>query len=298
MSIRSPAAHESRHPRPGARVPELGPYRLLRLLGKGGLGEVYQALDAQGRHVALKTLRLGDDKQGLAAQAFMREAELGQRLDHPNIVKVLGAGLHEGYAYLVMEYVAGHDLRLHTQATRLLPTADVLRIVEQVAQAVAAAHAHGVIHRDLKPGNVLIDPDHDRVKVADFGLARLGDVFRSRTGIIAGTPRYMSPEQLAETSIGAASDLYAIGVMLFELLTARLPHEAPSLGRLLLQVATQAAPSVLSLRPDLPRALAELVAQLLQKQPAARPASAAEVAARLAAIRCGLPAPTGHRPAV
>ena len=147
-----------------------------------------------------------------------------------------------------------------------------------------------VIHRDIKPGNVLVDAASDTVKVTDFGLARLGDAFRSRTGIIAGTPAYMSPEQLAESTVGPASDLYALGVLMFELLTGRLPHEASTLGALLVQVSNRAAPRVSTLRPDLPPALNTLVADLLEKRPERRPADANAVADRLAQVRRALPA--------
>lgn len=270
----------------------LGPYRLLRLLGKGGLGEVFEALGPDGSTVAVKAFRLQDDEQGLAAAAFVREASLGQRLRHPDIVRVLDSGCHGDYAILVMEYVPGHDLRAHTRASERLPLPQLLRTCERVARAMAAAHAINVIHRDLKPGNVLIHPPSDTVKVTDFGLARLGDAFRSRTGIIAGTPGYMSPEQLAEVPLGPASDLYALGVMLFELLTARLPHEAHSMGQLLVSVTSRSAPRVQTLRHDVPAGLDRLVARLLERRPGDRPAGADEVAATLAAIRADLdPAP-------
>ena len=252
----------------------LGGYRLLRLLGKGGLGEVYEASAPDGRRVALKAFLLRGDDQGLVAGAFVREANTGLRLDHPDIVKVLDSGCEADYAFLAMEFVPGHDLRAHTRPGHLLALPEVLRTVERIARAVGAAHAINVVHRDLKPGNVLVHAPTDTVKVTDFGLARLGDAFRSRTGIIAGTPAYMSPEQLAESTIGPASDLYSIGVVLFELLTGRQPHEATSLGRLLRQVSTESAPRLRALRPDAPRALEDLVAALLERRPEARPPSA------------------------
>ena len=266
----------------------LGPYRLLRLLGKGGLGEVFEALGEDGTRLAIKVFRLQDDEQGLAAAAFVREASLGQRLRHPDIVRVFDSGCHGEYAYLAMEFVPGHDLRVHTRPAERLPLPELLRIVERVARATAAAHALNVIHRDLKPGNVLVHTPSNTVKVTDFGLARLGDAFRSRTGIIAGTPGYMSPEQLAEVPLGPASDLYALGVMLFELLTARLPHEASSLGHLLVSVSSRPAPRLMSLRRDVPAALDRLVAQLLERRPEDRPRSADALADQLAAIQAGL----------
>jgi eukaryotic-like serine/threonine-protein kinase len=269
-------------------------YRLLRPLGRGGLGEVFEAADPAGSSVAIKAFRLGDDDQGLAAAAFAREAHLAQFLNHPDIVKVLHSGCAGEHAYLVMEFVPGHDLRHHTARDHLLPLGDVLSVAERIARALAAAHALGVVHRDIKPGNVLIDVPTDTVKITDFGVAKLGDVFRSRTGVIAGTPAYMSPEQLAEAAVGPASDLYSLGVMLFELLTGRLPHEASTMGALLAQVAGQTAPRVSSFRADLPVALTTLVADLLNKPVERRPADATWVADQLRAIRQTLASTTPH----
>ena len=262
--------------------------RLIRPLGKGGLGEVYEGLTPAGQTVAIKAYLIRDDNQGLVASAFVREANLGLRLDHPDIVKVLDSGCDGDYAYLVMEFVPGHDLRAHTSRDRLLPLAQLLPVVERVARALAAAHAIHVVHRDIKPGNVLIHPPTDTVKVTDFGLARLGDAFRSRTGIISGTPGYMSPEQLAEGPVDARSDLYSLGVMLFELLTGHLPHEAESLGQLLVLAANHTAPLASSYRADLPADLTALVAEMLERQPDRRPSHAGDVADRLARLRHGL----------
>jgi serine/threonine-protein kinase len=267
----------------------LGGCRIVRLLGKGGLGEVYEAVAPDGRTVALKAFRLGDDEQGLTAAAFQREAHLGQRLSHPGIVQVLDSGCTDEHAYLVMEFVPGHDLRRHTLPAQRLPLRQALHVAERIARALAAAHAVGVIHRDIKPGNVLVHEPSDTVKVADFGLARLGEAFRSRTGIVAGTPGYMSPEQLAEGVIGPHSDLYALGVLLFELLTSRLPFEASSLGRLLQQVASATAPRVTEQRPDVPAAVADLVAQLLDRRIDHRPREAGDVADRLARLQADPP---------
>ena len=275
-------------PPANAPVGTLAAYRLLRSLGKGGMGEVFLALAPDGSTVALKAFLINDDDDGLVAQAFVREASVGHRLQHPDIVKVLDSGTQGRYAYLAMEFVPGHDLRAHTQPGRLLPLHTVLATVQRVARALAAAHELHVVHRDIKPANVLVDGPTDTVKVTDFGLARLGDAFRSRTGIIAGTPSYMSPEQLAEMSIGPRSDLYALGVLLFELLTGRLPHEGRSLGELLTQVANRPAPRVSTLRAGLPPALTQLVADLLEKRPERRPPDALTVADRLAAVQAAL----------
>lgn len=269
--------------------PELAGFKLVRLLGRGGLGEVYEALAADGTTVAVKTFLLRGDDQGLVAGAFVREANTGRRLDHPNIVRVITSGCHGDYAYLAMEFVPGGDLRAHTRSPRLLSVRDALDAVHGVALALAAAHRSNVVHRDIKPSNVLVHWPTRIFKVADFGLARLGDAFRSRTGVIAGTPAYMSPEQLAEGPIGPASDLYALGVVLFELLCGRLPHEARSFGELLTKISSRPAPSIATLRPGLPAPLCGLVDQLLERRADLRPADAGQVAEQVQAIIDTLP---------
>lgn len=271
---------------PGHR---LGGCQLLRVLGKGGLGEVYEALATDGRRVAVKAFQIRDDDQGLLASAFVREANLGERLDHPDIVKVLSSGCEGEYAYLVMEYVAAPDLRVHTVKGQLFAVGDTLHVVERVARALAAAHALHVIHRDIKPGNVLVDLATGIVKLTDFGLARLGDAFRSRTGIIAGTPCYMSPEQLAEGEVGPTSDIYSLGVLLFEMLTGRLPHDAVTMGALLIQATQRTAPRVSTLRSGLPPGLVALVAEMLDKRADRRPTGALAVAEHLMSLRAALP---------
>lgn len=269
----------------------VGGHLLVRSLGKGGLGEVYEARAPDGTRVALKVFRLRDDEQGLLATAFVREATLGQRLSHPDIVRVTASGTDGPHVYLVMEFVDGHDLRAHTQRAHLLPLPTALRVIERVCGALAAAHRQNVIHRDVKPGNVLVNLDRDVVKLSDFGLARLGDAFISRTGLIAGTPGYMSPEQLADVEVSPRSDLFSVGVLLFELLTGRLPFEAASLGALLQQVASQPAPRLSVHRSGLPADLVKLTDELLRKNPADRPATAEAVAERLHGLQALPPSP-------
>lgn len=285
-------AHDAHPPDPSGTAAAASPagqviggYRIERALGTGGLGSVHVAIDPIGRRVALKVFSLRGDDDGVVAQAFQREARIGRRLAHPDIVALLDYGRDGELGFVAMELVEGTDLTAHTHAAQRLPPATIGDIASRIAGALAHAHGLGVLHRDIKPGNILVHPPTHTVKLADFGLARLGDVFRSRTGLITGTPAYMSPEQLSESPLDARSDLYSLGVVIFQLLATRLPHEAASMGELLRRLATEPAPDVREFRPETPAPLATLVARLLQTSPPARPASAKALQAELRAIR-------------
>jgi serine/threonine-protein kinase len=186
-----------------------------------------------------------------------------------------------------MERVRGVDLSRYTQPNRLLPETLVLRIGARLAAALAHAHARGVVHRDLKPANVLVNLAEGQVKLADFGVARLDDARMTRTGLTLGTPSYMAPELLTGAPASRASDAYALGVLLFEMLTGRRPHQASSLGELLHQIAREPATALAALRPDLPAPVLAAIEQLLAPDPARRPADLARWGAglgRLAAL--------------
>ena len=274
----------------------LGPYRLVREIGRGAIGVVHLAVDSRsGQPVALKSIDLGDDLDAAdrrqLRERFLGEAQAARRLSHPDIVAVLDAGEQQGRAWLAMELLAGCELGRYTRRPRLLPEALVLQLAERLAGALAHAHGRGVVHRDIKPGNVMLDLASGQLKLTDFGLARLADHSRTRTGVVLGSPWYMAPEQLAGAEADARSDLYSLGVLLFQLLSGRLPHEHSSLGELLRAVAREPAPGLRSLRPELPEPLEALVARLLQPQPARRPADAAALACELAALRPALAAP-------
>ena len=272
---------------PGTRI---AGYRLGRLLGSGNHGAVYLAEElANGRAVALKLVPLaagpgpGSDPDGSAAgQQFLRHAATAQGLKHPGIVALHAAGVHGAHTgWLAMEPVPGSDLQRYTAAARLLPEALVMRLGARLAEALAHAHALGVVHRDIKPANVLVHWPSDIVKLADFGLARTADAQATRTGLLLGSPGYMAPEQLAGTVPDARSDFYALGVTLFQLLSGRLPFEGDTLGALLRQVASSAAPDLRQMHPRLPAHVAGLVARLLSRHPDRRAETAATLAREL-----------------
>lgn len=261
-------------------------YELKHELGKGAMGVVYQGRDLRsGRMVAIKTLALHQEFEGAALvdarERFFKEAEAAGRLEHPNIVTIDGSGEAQGLAYIAMEFVAGTDLTAFTQTPHLLPVAQVLAIGARVASALDYAHAKHVVHRDVKPANIMWDPATDTVKVMDFGVARITDASKTRTGIVLGTPSFMSPEQLCGAKVDGRTDLYALGVTLFQLLTGALPLRAESMPELMHKIVHVPAPDIRTLRPDLPEAVATLVAKALNKRPEDRYQTGAQLAQAL-----------------
>ncbi len=272
----------------------VGGWRLLRPLGRGSTGQVHLALSPDGqRTAAFKIVALADEDEA-ARQRFERQAAALQQLEHPDIVALWAAGIDGPCAWLAMEPVPGRDLGRYTHPARLLPEALVVAAGARIARALAHAHRAGIVHRDLKPANVLVHLPSGTLKVADFGLARPQGTDSTRTGVIAGTPSYMAPEQLTGSVPDLAADLYALGVTLFELLAGRRPHDGASLGELLRRVATEPPASLGALRPDLPQALVTLIERLLARDRARRGADGDAVAAALEKIRAALP-PAGSR---
>ena len=259
-------------------------YRLLRPIGHGTHGAVYLAEElGPGTTVALKVVPLAQGSHAEAARdAFLRSAQTARALAHPGIVVLLAAGVDAGLGWLAMEPVAGSDLVRYTASSRLLPEPLVLRLGQRLALALAYAHGQGVVHCDIKPANVLVDWAGDIVKLADFGLARADDGVQTGTGIVPGSPAYMAPERLAGAAATPRSDLYALGVMLFQLLVGRLPYEGVSMGELLRQVADDPVPALADLRPDLPEPVAALITRLLAKRATDRPADGQILAQDLA----------------
>jgi serine/threonine protein kinase len=297
MRPRAPVAPLTRSPQPSVGPPTqpapiqerktLGRYRVEREIGRGAMGAVYLGSDPKiNRQVAIKTMALSQEFHGdeltEARRRFFREAETAGRLQHPDIVTIFDAGEDQELAYIAMEYLKGADLQRHTQGP-LLPIADVVRIGARVAEALAYAHSQGVVHRDIKPANVMLDLASDQVKVTDFGIARISDSARTRTGMVLGTPSFMSPEQMAGRRVDGRTDLYSLGVMLYQLLTGQLPHRADSMATLMYEIANQTPPDVRNWRPEVPEPLARAVALALEKRPESRYADGRQMAADLTA---------------
>lgn len=259
----------------GVEKPMLGRYLVEKELGKGAMGVVYLGKDPKiGRVVAIKTMALSHEFSGAdltdARERFFREAETAGRLQHQNIVTIFDAGEEHDLAFIAMEFLKGRDLTDHTKAGHLLAIPVVVSIVARVAQALAYAHLQNVVHRDIKPANIMYEPESDVVKVTDFGIARITDSSKTKTGLVLGTPSFMSPEQLAGKKVDGRSDLYSLGVMLFQLLTGVLPFKGDSLAELMFKIANEEAVDVRTIRPDLSETLANVVALSLNKRPEIR----------------------------
>lgn len=275
---------------PGAGHPALlGRYQVEKELGRGAMGVVYQGKDPKiGRVVAIKALALGQEFDGSAlvdARArFFREAESAGRLQHQNIVTIYDAGEDHGLAWIAMELLKGQDLTGAVAPDRLLPVPLVASIVARVADALDYAHQQNVVHRDIKPANIMFDAAADTVKVSDFGIARITDSSKTRTGLVLGTPSFMAPEQLAGHKVDGRCDLYALGVTLFQLLTGSLPLRGASMSELMHNIAHVQPPDVRQLRPELPEALARIVDRALRKSPQERYQTGRQFAADLRGV--------------
>ncbi len=262
--------------------PTLGRYRLERELGRGAMGTVYLGHDPKiGRRVAIKTLEFAQFDGGELAsvrERFAREAEAAGRLSHPNIVTVYDVGEEDELAFIAMDYVAGENLTHFTEADRLLPVEQLLRLLAEVADALDYAHRQGVVHRDIKPGNLIYNAPDDRIKITDFGIARVADSSRTRTGAVLGTPSYMAPEQLTGDPVDGRADVFSLGVTLYQLLAGALPFSGDNLAALAYQIAKTQPTDVRELRPELPASAGRIVARALRKRPDRRYRSAVEMA--------------------
>ena len=264
----------------------LGRYVIERKLGRGAMGAVYLARDPRiNRAVALKVIPIEkefeDEELKEARLRFFREAESAGRLTHPNIITVYDCGEDKRLAYIAMEYLQGISLTLFTNPKKLLAPNKALELCARTAEALDYAHNQGVIHRDIKPANLLYSLRQDLLKISDFGVARLTDNNRTKTGIVLGTPMYMSPEQLNAETLTGHSDLFSLGVTLYELLVGEVPFKASNIAVLMTRITTDDPAPVSNRRPGVPPSVDTVLAKALAKRPEERFASGAEMAIAL-----------------
>ncbi len=282
----------------GVQKPMLGRYQVEKELGKGAMGVVYLGKDPKiNRIVAIKTMALSqefdEDELEEVKARFFREAETAGRLTHPNIVTIYDAGEEHDLAYIAMEFLEGEDLVPFTKSDNLLPLNTALELVAKAADALDYAHAQNVVHRDIKPANLMYDPATGSMKITDFGIARITDASKTKTGMVLGTPSYMSPEQLAGQKVDGRSDLFSLAVMLYQLLTGNLPFQGDSMATLMFKIANDDHPDVSSLRVDVPDCVKKIIDKSLKKDRNERYQRGREMARDLRACIATTPADVG-----
>jgi Leucine-rich repeat (LRR) protein len=272
----------------------LGKYRVLQILGHGGMGVVYKAEDPLlKRAVALKAMLPTLAVSASAGKRFIREAQAMAAVEHDHVVRVHEVAVDRGVPYLAMEFLKGEPLDARLEREKKLPVAEVLRLGREIAEGLAAAHERGLIHRDIKPGNIWLEAPKGRVKILDFGLARSTEQESGLTqqGAIVGTPAYMAPEQASGVRVDARCDLFSLGVILYRLCCGQAAFQGTDTISTLVAVATHQPPPPILAEPELPLELSDLVMQLLEKDPARRIASARDVVQSLEAIEKKLAVP-------
>ena len=252
--------------------PMLGRYQVEKELGQGAMGTVYLGTDPKiNRQVAIKTMNLGDefdsDELTEVKERFFREVESAGRLNHPNIVAIYDAGEESDLAYIAMELLKGYDLDWHIKTDSLLDIPEVLRIVTECAEALDYAHSQNVVHRDIKSSNIMYDPDSGAVKITDFGIARITDSSKTRTGTVLGTPNYMSPEQCMGKRVDGRSDLFSLGVVFYQLVSGALPFRVESMATLMYSIVNDPPTDVKVAKPDIPPTLRKVIHNAIGKKP-------------------------------
>ena len=268
--------------------PTVGRYEILEEVGQGAMGIVYKAKDPKiNRLLAVKTIRFSDefeeDRIKAVKSRFLREAEISGQLSHPSIVAVYDVGEDYDLTYMVMEFIEGEDLRNYTKKGSLLPLRKVLNIIADTASALDYAHSQKVIHRDVKPGNIMI-LKNGKVKVTDFGIAKAVSSSETKSGIVLGTPNYMSPEQINAQEIDGRADIFSLGVVFFELLTGQLPFHGKTLTNLLYQITQVKHPSIREINPKVPKPCEQIINKALAKNPEQRFQTAGELAKYVKAL--------------
>ncbi|MFP4039469.1 MAG: CHASE2 domain-containing serine/threonine-protein kinase [Desulfosudaceae bacterium] len=265
--------------------PMLGRYEIVKQIGKGAMGTVYLGQDPRiNRTTAIKTVRFTDefdeDEAREMKAKFFREAESAGTLSHPNIVTIYDAGDEQDIAYIAMEYLEGEDLEKYTRKKNLLPPRQTISLVADIAEALDYAHQKGIVHRDIKPANIML-VQGNRIKITDFGIARITASSQTRTGIIKGTPYYMSPEQISGKKVDGRSDIFSLGTMTFQLLTGMVPFKGASPAELMHKILNTPHPDPREFAPRLPKPLVSIINKALAKDVSQRYQTAGQMAAHL-----------------
>jgi predicted hydrocarbon binding protein len=266
----------------------IGGYRVLGLIGSGAMGHVYLAHDDRlDRRVAIKVMSARYAGNPAARQRFIRESRSVGAIEHPHVMTIHQVGEQDGVPYIVMQLLEGRTLRDHRDQSGRLPLGEVLRIGREIATGLAAAHRRGIVHRDIKPANIFLEGDSRSVRIIDFGLARELDAQATAVthdGALVGTPSYMPPERIDDGELDASSDLFGLGVILYELLADRLPFEGKTVAAVLMAITRGTPKPLREVAADVPREVGDLVMRLIAHDRAARPADARTVAEELAAL--------------
>ncbi len=265
--------------------PTLGRYEVVGELGRGAMGIVYKGEDPKiHRTVAIKTVRLSDFDEDIVdemKERFFREAESAGLLTHPNIVTIYDCGEEHDLAYIAMEYLNGEDLSEYTRVPNLLPIRETLNILAKASEALDYAHSKGIVHRDIKPANIMRIKETNEIKVADFGIARITASSKTKTGVVLGTPSYMSPEQIAGKKVDGRSDIFSLGVVLFEMLTGQKPFVGEDMTSLMFKIARENHPSPRAINPKIPQVIEKIIDKALEKDKEQRYQRAGQMAEHL-----------------
>jgi eukaryotic-like serine/threonine-protein kinase len=271
--------------------PDIGKYHIIELVGEGAMGVVYRATDSVlDRTVAIKVMNESIARQEDLRKRFLHEAQAAASLQHPNVVSIYDMGEVDGHMFIAMEFVDGVDLEKLLELGQPLSLQAKLDIVIDVLTGLTFAHKRGIIHRDIKPANIRVTED-GRAKIMDFGVAHLASSSMTSTGSFLGTPSYMAPEQITEGKTTPATDIFAVGGVLYQLLTLLKPFDAPTLQNLFFRIITEKPRRVTEIMPGLPPALDRIVEKAMAKEPSARYATALEMANDLSAVRAKLSGP-------
>ena len=273
--------------KPGIIPKLLGTFEVTREIGRGSMGVVYQGRDVgSNTEVAIKTMHLANefDANQLkdAKERFMREAEILTWLHHPDIVTIYDVGEEKGLAYIAMDYLKGVELTVYTSPDKLLPLTKLLEIMARAADALCYAHKEGhekgIVHRDIKPGNIMYDPENDSVKLSDFGISRLVNLSSTRVGLVLGTPLYMSPEQVMGKPVTDLSDLFSLGSTFYHLACGELPFDGDSEFEVMSRIVNEPHRDIATAKPDIPACVRAIINRALEKDPGSRFQSGSEMA--------------------